>query len=193
MSDQNEKKYEEIWVYENLNSSNNPLGIMQLEKQYKENLDKLIGMLKDGEELPRIEVAYGGIKEKDEYSISKFAFRVVPPKKKTPSIICISGSSRFIGYVFIKKWELEKQGHVVLTMTLLPSWYPNVHPDHQAEHEGVSKVLDEVHLRKIDLADELLVMNINGYIGESTKKEIEYAKMKGKTITYLEPITTQKS
>ena len=47
-------------------------------------------------------------------------------------------------------------------------------------------MLDELHKRKIDLADEILVLNVGGYIGESTRSEIEYAKAHNKTIRYLE-------
>lgn len=46
-------------------------------------------------------------------------------------------------------------------------------------------MLDELHLRKIDLADEIFVTNVDGYIGESTRKEIEYANKKGKPVYYL--------
>jgi len=49
-------------------------------------------------------------------------------------------------------------------------------------------LLDELHLRKIDLADEVLVLNVGGYIGESTRKEIAYATSIGKPIHYLKPV-----
>ena len=49
------------------------------------------------------------------------------------------------------------------------------------------KRLDVLHLRKIDIADEVLILNVNGYIGESTKKELEYAKGLFKRVRYLEP------
>ena len=48
------------------------------------------------------------------------------------------------------------------------------------------EMLDDMHKRKIDLADEIFVINVGGYIGESTKSEIEYAKSMGKKINYLE-------
>ena len=48
------------------------------------------------------------------------------------------------------------------------------------------EIVDEVHKRKIDLADKIFVINIDGYIGESTKSEIAYAKRMGKLIEYLE-------
>ena len=46
--------------------------------------------------------------------------------------------------------------------------------------------LDELHLRKIDLADEVMVLNVGGYIGDSTRREIEYANAHGKPVRYLE-------
>jgi len=49
-------------------------------------------------------------------------------------------------------------------------------------------MLDRLHLRKIDLADEILVINVGGYIGESTKSEIKYAKEHSKKIRYLEKV-----
>lgn len=48
------------------------------------------------------------------------------------------------------------------------------------------EMLDDMHKRKIDMADEIYVINVGGYIGSSTKSEIEYAKATGKGIRYLE-------
>ena len=47
-------------------------------------------------------------------------------------------------------------------------------------------MLDGMHRQKIDMSDAIFVINVNGYIGESTKNEIEYAKSKNKEILYLE-------
>lgn len=49
-------------------------------------------------------------------------------------------------------------------------------------------MLDELHLRKIDISDSVLVINTNGYIGDSTRREIEYATARGKPVRYIEPI-----
>jgi hypothetical protein len=49
-------------------------------------------------------------------------------------------------------------------------------------------VLDALHLRKIDLADRVLVVNPGGYVGESTRREIAYARAAGKPITLAEPL-----
>lgn len=103
-----------------------------------------------------------------------------------PKIVCLCGSSRFVDRMAVLAWELEKQGAIALGINLLPQWYQGVHPDHQAEHESAKEKLDELHLRKIDLADLVLVCNFDGYIGESTKNEIAYARKQGKAWRFLE-------
>jgi hypothetical protein len=50
-------------------------------------------------------------------------------------------------------------------------------------------MLDDMHKRKIDMADEIFVINVGGYIGSSTRSEIEYATATGKTVNYLEPMS----
>jgi hypothetical protein len=102
------------------------------------------------------------------------------------------GSTRFTEQMLVKQWELTKQGHVVLTWCALPNSYfeklPNFNGDysHGGDLEGVREIVDEVHKRKIDLADEVLVINIGGYIGKSTRSEIDYARAHGKPVKYLE-------
>ena len=103
----------------------------------------------------------------------------------TPRVVCLCGSTRFIETFAIKTWELELEGFIVLGCTLLPAWYcPN--RSHFAEALGVKAQRDEHHLRKIDLADEVLVLNVGGYVGDSTRREIDYANAHGKPVRYLE-------
>ena len=52
--------------------------------------------------------------------------------------------------------------------------------------DEVKGMLDDMHKAKIDLAEEIFVINKNGYIGSSTRSEIEYAQKAGKKISYLE-------
>ena len=110
-----------------------------------------------------------------------------------PKIVCICGSTQLIEQIAILGWELEKEGKIALGMHLLPAGYfeergESVIPHHLAEAEGVCMHMDELHLRKIDLADEVLIVNIGGYIGTSTRNEIDYAEKIGKPVTYLEPL-----
>lgn len=61
------------------------------------------------------------------------------------------------------------------------------------EYDRIKAMLDELHLRKIDLADEILVLNVGGYIGESTARECCYASDQRKPIKLLEPHLTSES
>ena len=103
-----------------------------------------------------------------------------------PKIICLCGSTRFIHQFAVLQWELEKDGYITLGLHLLPDNYPGVTADHMAETEGVKEQMDELHKRKIDLCDQVLVLNIGGYIGESTRSEIDYAIAHGKPVRYIE-------
>ena len=81
-------------------------------------------------------------------------------------------------------WLIEREEKAIaMGLHLLPDWYTQV-PDHLAEHEGVADEMDTLHLRKIDISDEIFVVNRNDYIGESTLKEIEYAKKHNKIIRW---------
>lgn len=101
-----------------------------------------------------------------------------------PTVICLCGSTRFVDYFHAINWELTLKGIIVLSIGVV-KFGP---VDHVGESLGidVANQLDELHLRKIDLADEVFVLNVDGYIGESTRKEIDYAKSTGKIVRYLE-------
>jgi hypothetical protein len=105
-----------------------------------------------------------------------------------PKIIVICGSSKFVDIMAVVAWLLERdEGAIALGLHLLPWWYATKEevPDHLAEHEGVAAQMDELHLRKIDIADEVFVVNFDDYIGESTRREIEYSQGQGKTLRWL--------
>lgn len=109
------------------------------------------------------------------------------PKDK-PKVITLCGSTRFTAQMLIKQWGLTKQGYIVLSWCALPTEYfldPNK-TTHLADQEGIRESMDELHKRKIDISDEVLVINVHGYIGESTRSEIEYARSKNIPIKYLE-------
>ena len=86
----------------------------------------------------------------------------------------------------VHAWEYAKQGILALSCYLLPDWY-DMPADHGAEHEGVADILDALHLQKIDMADRVFIVNVDGYIGDRTCFEIDYANKAGKPIEYLEP------
>jgi len=99
---------------------------------------------------------------------------------KRPTIVCICGSTKF-------KDEWEKaimQETLAGKIALSVAFY--THADGHIIEPKVKGMLDELYLRKIDLADEVFVINKDGYIGESTRREIEYAMASGKLVRYLE-------
>lgn len=111
-----------------------------------------------------------------------------------PKIICICGSTRFADLHAIARWEFEKTGeNICLMINYLPQWYAKEEfgegkNDHFGEASGLKELLDDLHFRKIDLSDEIYIINHEGYIGESTRNEINYAIKNGKPVKYLEPI-----
>ncbi len=101
-----------------------------------------------------------------------------------PQIVCLCGSTRFMDAFHEAGWQLTLDGRIVLSVGVCK------HADHhgaEALGQDVADRLDELHLRKIDLADWVLVLNVGGYIGDSTRREIDYAKAKKKHVSYLEP------
>lgn len=104
-----------------------------------------------------------------------------------PKIVCLCGSSRYADVMAVCAWIIEREEKAItMGLHLLPGWYGGdiPIPDHLAEHEGVAQAMDELHLKKIDLADEIFVVNRDDYIGESTNKEIQYAQKHDKTIRW---------
>jgi hypothetical protein len=104
-----------------------------------------------------------------------------------PEIVCLCGSTRFTAEMLILQWELTKQGKIVLSWCALPdSYFSGDDKTHIGDQEGVKEIVDKIHLRKIDLADSVFILNVGGYIGDSTRKEIAYAESENKPIGYLE-------
>jgi hypothetical protein len=98
-----------------------------------------------------------------------------------PLITCLCGSTRFADAYARAQREETLAGRIVLTVGLFG------HQEALDMGGPVKSMLDQLHLRKIDLADEVLVLNVGGYVGESTRREIEYARKRGKALRYLEP------
>ena len=97
-----------------------------------------------------------------------------------PTIVCLCGSTRF-KEAFIEAAKQETlAGKIVLTVGLFG------HSEGLDMNGPIKGMLDALHLRKIDLADEVLFLNVNDYIGESTARELKYAEASNKHIRFLE-------
>jgi hypothetical protein len=104
-----------------------------------------------------------------------------------PEIVCICGSTRFVVEMSAANRDLTYAGVIVLA--------PGVFLRAEEREAGKSiaaeqkAALDALHLRKIDMADRVLVVNPGGYIGESTSREIAYARATGKPVSFTDQPT----
>lgn len=96
-------------------------------------------------------------------------------------IITLCGSTRFRDEFIDGQKRLTLEGNIVISVGLFGH-----SGDNEVWSESTKEMLDDMHKRKIDLADEIFVINPGGYIGSSTKSEIEYALKTGKSVRYLE-------
>ena len=108
---------------------------------------------------------------------------------RKPLIVCLCGSTRFMETFHEAARRETLKGKIVLTVTDISKYSKAT--DAQLNNPELKKMLDELHLCKIDLADEVLVLNVGGYIGESTRNEIAYAIKTGKVIHYWEYLLGQ--
>ena len=103
-------------------------------------------------------------------------------------VITLCGSTRFKDAFMKAQKDLTLAGNIVINVGLFGHSGDN--EVWESMDEGTltktKEMLDDMHQRKIDMADEIFVINVGEYIGSSTKSEIEYAKATGKAVRYLE-------
>lgn len=109
------------------------------------------------------------------------------PVGERPEIVVLCGSTRFH-----QAFADANLGHTLAGRIVLSIGCDTKSDDELARagvtfDQGLKNMLDQLHLRKVDLADRVVVLNVGGYIGNSTRAEIAYARHLGKPITYLEP------
>lgn len=115
-------------------------------------------------------------------------FEDYPDLFSKPKIIVLCGSSKFVEVMAVTAWLLEKEeGAITMGLHLLPGWYAKDVHDHLAESEGIADKMDELHKRKIDLADEIFIINYLDYIGDSTMAEMTYAAEKNIPARWFNP------
>ena len=104
---------------------------------------------------------------------------VIERQRERPRIVCLCGSTKFFDEYKQANLQETLKGRIVLSIGV--NLRTDSLPDHLDENV-VKEELDELHKRKIDMADEILVIDVGGYIGESSKSEIEYAQASGKCV-----------
>ena len=98
-------------------------------------------------------------------------------------VITLCGSTKFKEQYLEAQKRLTLEGNIVISVGLFGH-----SGDDEVWAEDTKAMLDDMHNRKIDMADEIFVINVGGYIGDSTKSEIEYAIKNGKKVNYLEKV-----
>jgi len=107
--------------------------------------------------------------------------------RKGPKIVCLVGSTRFKQAFIEANFRETMAGAIVLTV----GWFSHADAEVYAPSEDEKAALDQLHLWKVALADEVLVVSQGGYIGDSTAREIAHAKRLHKPIRYLEPAAAE--
>lgn len=103
-------------------------------------------------------------------------------------VITLCGSTRFKDEFMEVQKRLTLEGNIVISVGLFGHSGDNEVWENMDEGTltKTKELLDDMHKRKIDMADEIYVINVGGYIGESTRSEIEYAMKTGKGVRYFE-------
>lgn len=96
-------------------------------------------------------------------------------------VVTLCGSTRFKDAFFEAQKKLTLEGKIVISVGLFGH-----SGDDEVWKPGTKEMLDDMHKRKIDMADYIYVINKDGYIGSSTRSEIEYAISTGKEVVYLD-------
>ena len=96
-------------------------------------------------------------------------------------VITLCGSTKFKEEFLREQKRLTLGGNIVVSVGLFGH-----SGDNEVWSEGTKEMLDDMHKRKIDMADEIFVINKDGYVGSSTKSEIEYAIKTNKKVVYME-------
>jgi len=106
-----------------------------------------------------------------------------------PPVVCLCGSTKFWREFTRQNLRLTMRGIIVLSIGAASGTdddhFGNLPP---AEYESVKRRLDRLHMHKVEMADEILVLNCGGYIGQSTAREILHAMSIGKPVRFLEPV-----
>ena len=100
-----------------------------------------------------------------------------------PVIVCLCGSTKFKDEFIEANFRETMAGRIVLSV----GWFSHADAAWYSPTPEEKEALDALHLQKIEMADEVLILNVGGYIGSSTRRELEHARALGKRVRFLEP------
>ena len=114
------------------------------------------------------------------------------PQIVKAEVVTLCGSTKFKDAINDENSRLTMEGKLVISLGIFGHIdLPDYNWDTDAS--DLKRTLDAIHAQKIDMADRVHVVNPGGYYGESTAREIAYARMHGKRVTFMEPNTTERS
>ena len=151
---------------------------------------QVLGVVPHGTDPSEVELPYPELQKQEDVNVAGYielardihdAGFLHTFEKKLPKIVCLCGSTKFKKQFIDSNYKETLAGNIVLTV----GWFSHTDGDTWYPSDDEKRDLDELHKRKIDLADEILVIDTDGYIGESTRSEIDYAEKHGKRIRYL--------
>lgn len=105
-----------------------------------------------------------------------------------PEIVCLCGSTRFADEFIKANRDLTLEGNIVLSV----GFFGHNKSEQDFLTPEIKEKLDALHLEKIELSDRVLILNVAGYIGSSTKRELAFAIAKHKKVEFLEPVMGEK-
>lgn len=108
-------------------------------------------------------------------------------KQDRPTVVCLCGSTRFYEAFQKANYKETMAGRIVLSVGFYPHSATQAHGEDVGCTEAQKTRLDRLHMAKIEMCDEVLILNVDGYIGFSTRRELEYAEHLGKRVRFLEP------
>jgi len=158
---------------------------LALKNEFDERIAEALAAKEAAEKEARIN---WGVAVVNEEIIKDLKAELERPAKDRPRIVCLCGSTRF-GEAFREaQFNETMAGKIVLTIGCNMKSDKELFAGYDEIALGkIKEKLDELHKRKIDLANEVLILNVGGYIGTSTRSELEYAQKHNKVIRYLEP------
>lgn len=152
-----------------------------LVKKFEEEVTELIAEIENNGSLQDTVMEAGDVAAMSMMMVDRRG--MIPSEEHVPLVVCLCGSTKFKEQFNQANFQETMKGRIVLSVGFFAHVDNHIHTLTVEEKFG----LDRLHKCKIDLADEILVVNVGGYIGSSTRSEIDYAEAAGKPVRYMFP------
>lgn len=152
----------------------------------REYLEHLVRLAEQFRRTPIVDDDFPAYRDRFDLAVEEAKRFLESPRR--PTVVCLCGSTRFYKEFVEANYRETMAGKIVLSVGFYPHSSGQVHGEGVGCDDEQKKKLDELHKRKIDRADEVLILNVGGYIGSSTRSELEYAQRLGRRVRFLNPL-----